>query len=157
MEKRGEPGIFSHTRWRKRQMAKICRNNRLHFAYCSTDNTLNTRCVRQSPPTSYVRVVSYLVPWLFLLFWDQCTHAQSNPFYHPFYSDVTWEKIPGPLPLYRTGSNGKLGGAWVWGYGIAIAQCQELMAVNRPSLRASLIMRMSNFTSEREGEFCMGC
>ena len=27
--------------------------------------------------------------WLFLLFWAQCTHAQLNPFYHPFYPNVT--------------------------------------------------------------------
>ena len=50
---------------------------------------LNAQCVRQSPPASQVRVVSYLVPWLFLLFWAQCAHPQSNPFYHPFYPDVT--------------------------------------------------------------------
>jgi len=23
------------------------------------------------------------------LFWPQCAHAQLNPFYHPFYPDVT--------------------------------------------------------------------
>ena len=34
-------------------------------------------------------MVSYLVPWLFSLFWPQCAHTQSNPFYHPFYPDVT--------------------------------------------------------------------
>ena len=34
-------------------------------------------------------MVSYLVPWLFSLFWAQCTYAQSNRFYHPFYPDVT--------------------------------------------------------------------
>ena len=50
---------------------------------------LNTQCVRQSPPASQIRVVSYLVPWLFSLFWPQCAHTQSNPFYHPFYPDVT--------------------------------------------------------------------
>ena len=26
-----------------------------------------------------------------------------------------WEKIPGPLPLFLTASNGKLGGAWEQG------------------------------------------
>ena len=50
---------------------------------------LIAQCVRQSPPASQIRVVSYLVPWLFSLFWAQCAHAQSNPFYHPFYPDVT--------------------------------------------------------------------
>ena len=39
---------------------------------------------RSEEPTN-----SYLVPWLSLLFWAQCTHAQLNPFYHPFYPDVT--------------------------------------------------------------------
>ena len=53
------------------------------------DYALNAQCVRQSPPASQIRVVSYLVPWLFSLFWAQCAHAQSNPFYHPFYPDVT--------------------------------------------------------------------
>ena len=28
----------------------------------------------------------------------------------------TWEKIPGPLLLFRTNSNGKVGGAWERGY-----------------------------------------
>ena len=139
-------------------MAKICRNNRLHFAYCSTDNTLNTRCVRQSPPTSYVCVVSYLVPWLFLLFWAQCTHAQLNPFYHPFYSDVTHvrkDTRPSPALLYWK--------RWKAGWGLGMRLWYSYSTVpgtygrNRPSLRPSLIVRMSTFTSEREGEFCMGC
>ena len=65
------------------------RTNRLHFAHCSTDYTLNTRCIRQSPAASYIRAVSYLPRWLFLLFWALCTHSQLNPFYHPFYPDVT--------------------------------------------------------------------
>ena len=40
----GRVWYFSHVRWRNRQMAKICRTNRLRFAYCSTDYTLNTWC-----------------------------------------------------------------------------------------------------------------
>ena len=32
----------------------------------------------------------------------------------------TWEKIPGPFPLYRTESDGKLGGAWERGYKICV-------------------------------------
>ena len=69
----------------------------------STDHALNAQCVRQSPPTSQIRVVSYLVPWLFLLFWAQCANAQSNPFYHPFYPDVTHvrkDTRPSPALLY---------------------------------------------------------
>ena len=85
--------------WRNQQVAKICRTNRLRFAFFNRLRT-NAQSIRQSPPASHIRVVCYLVPWLFSLF------------YHPFYPDVTWEKIPGPLPLYRTESNGKLGGAW---------------------------------------------
>ena len=46
------------------------------------------KCVNsQLPVVRYV--VSYLVPWLFLLFWVQCPHAQLNPFYYPFYPVVT--------------------------------------------------------------------
>ena len=41
-----------------------------------------------------------------LLFWAQCAHAQLDPFYHSTYPDVTMC----PLPLFRTGSDGKLGG-----------------------------------------------
>ena len=59
------------------------------FHVFAIDYALNAQCVRQSPPASQIRVVSYLVPWLFSLFWAQCAHAQSNPFYHPFYPDVT--------------------------------------------------------------------
>ena len=58
-------------KWRK-----FGRINRLRFAYCSTDYMLNAWCIRQSPPASQIRVVSYLVPWLFLLFWAQYAHAQ---------------------------------------------------------------------------------
>ena len=59
------------------------------FRAFSINYALNAQCIRQSPPTSQICVVSYLVPWLFSLFWAQCAHAQSNPFYHPFYPDVT--------------------------------------------------------------------
>ena len=51
-EKWGEPGIFSHGRWHNRKVMKICRTNRVHFAYYSTDYTLNAWYVWQSPPTS---------------------------------------------------------------------------------------------------------
>ena len=53
-------------------------------------------CVWQSPPGSYIHVcvVSYLVPWLFLLFWAQCTHAQLILFYSNLTS-LMWEKLPG--------------------------------------------------------------
>ena len=76
--------------------------------------TFNAQCVRQSPPASQIRVVSYLVPWLFSLFWAQCAHAQSN---HPFYPDVShsreqrYQTRPSPaLPYW------KLGGAWEGSY-----------------------------------------
>ena len=48
-------------------------------------------------------MVSYLVPWLFLLFWAQCAHAQLNPFYHPFYPnviDMRKDTRPSPALLY---------------------------------------------------------
>ena len=75
------------------------------FRVFSTDYMLNTRCVRQLPPASQIHVVP------FSLFWAQCTHAQSNPFYHRFYPDVTHvRKIPGSLPLYHcTGKRWKAG------------------------------------------------
>ena len=71
------------------------------FRVFSTDYALNAQCVRQSPPTSQIRVVSYLVPWLFSLFWAQSAHAQSNPFYHPFYPDITHViKVTRPSPAF---------------------------------------------------------
>ena len=75
----------------------------------SPDYMLNVRCV--------TRVVSYLLTWLFPLFWVQCAHAQLNPSFLSLTS-LTWEKIPGPLPLYHTGSNGKKAG---WGLGTRLA------------------------------------
>ena len=67
----------------------------------STDYTLDAQCVGQLPPASQIHVVSYLVPWLFSLFWAQCAHAQSNPFYHPFYPDVTHvRKDTRPSPCF---------------------------------------------------------
>ena len=60
---------------------------------------------------SQIRVVSYLVPWLFSLFWAQCAHAQSNPFYHPFYPDVTHvrkDTRPSPaLPYWKRRKAGR--------------------------------------------------
>ena len=38
-----------------------------------------------------------------LLLWPWCAHAQLNPFYHPFYSDVTHvrkDTRPSPTLLY---------------------------------------------------------
>ena len=73
------------------------------FRVFSTDYKLNPQCVRRLPPGSYVRVVGYLVPWLFSLFWAQCGHTQLNPFYHPFYPDVTHvrkDTRPSPALLY---------------------------------------------------------
>ena len=56
-------------------------------------------------------MLSYLVPWLFLLFWVQCTHAQLNPFYHPFYPDVTHmreDTRPSPtLPYWKRRKAGR--------------------------------------------------
>ena len=62
------------------------------FRVFSTDYVLNAQCVRQSPPASQIRVVSYLIAWLFLLFWAQCAHAQSNPFY------IATSLVPRPRP-----------------------------------------------------------
>ena len=69
--------------WHNRKMAKICRTN----SCISTNYKLN--CLQQSAPNSKIHEVSYLVSWLFLLFWALCTHTQLNSFYHPFYPDVT--------------------------------------------------------------------
>ena len=57
--------------------------------YCSTDYMLNARYIRQSPSISQKRAVSYLLRWLFLVFWALRTHGQLNSFYHPFHPDVT--------------------------------------------------------------------
>ena len=79
------------------KMEKFCRTNRLHFAYF------------QATTHSMLSVVSFLVPWLFPLFWAQCTHTQLNP----FYPDITHmkKKLPGPpLPLF----NCKQRKSWVW-------------------------------------------
>ena len=45
-------------------------------------------------------------------------------------TSLTLEKIPGPLPLYRTASDGKLGGAWERGYSIMITYLQHISDVN---------------------------
>ena len=42
-----------------------------------------------------------LVSWFFLLFWAKCAQAQLNPFYHPFYPDVTHvRKDTRPFPAF---------------------------------------------------------
>ena len=42
--------------------------------------------------TVYYHVKSYLVPWLFLLFWAQHAYAQFNSFYRPINQDVAPRK-----------------------------------------------------------------
>ena len=68
------------------------RTNRLCFAYCSTNYTL-AQCVQQYNSRPLLHVGRYMqqvtFAWVRLLFWDLCTHAQLNPFYRPFYLDVT--------------------------------------------------------------------
>ena len=48
---------------------------------------------------------------LFLLFWVQYAHTQLNPFYHPFYPDVTHAKKdtrPSPaLPYWKQRKAGR--------------------------------------------------
>ena len=104
-EKWAEPGIFSHVSMTQSENCKNLLNymQQAAFRVFSTDYALNAWCVRQSPPASqiHVRVVSYLVPWLFLLFWVQCAHTQLNPFYHPFDPDVTHvRKDTRPSPTF---------------------------------------------------------
>ena len=90
------------SKWRK--FAKLtgcvsCIFNRLH----AQRSMCKAQCVRQSAPASCVCGVSYLVSSLFSLFWAQCTHAQLNPFYHPFYPDITHvrkDTRPSPALLY---------------------------------------------------------
>jgi len=52
-----------------------------------------------------------------LLFLVLCAHSQLNPFYHPFYPDIThMRKDTRPLPLFCTATDRKLGRAWEQGY-----------------------------------------
>ena len=94
----------------KLENGKISRTNRLHFVYfhLTTRSTLGVY-------DSHLPLARYM--WLFLLFWAQCAHAQLNPFYHPFYPNVTHVRKDTRLsPLFRTANDGKLGGAWEQGY-----------------------------------------
>ena len=101
--KREEPGIFSHVRWRNWQMAKTCRTNRQCFLYCSTEYMLNTLCVRQSPPTSYIRVVNYLVPRLFFVVLGPVHPCTIKPDLPSFLSSVThMRKDTRPSPALLT-------------------------------------------------------
>ena len=59
---------------------------------CSSDHTLNTWCVWQSPPTSQVRYVSSPVSLLFVFSWPSFTYAH--------FDCLEWEKIPDPLSCY---------------------------------------------------------
>ena len=61
------------------------------------------------------------------MFWAQCAHTQLNPFYHPFYPDVTHMRKDTryPLPLYRTASDRKLDRAWEQGYGVELAKLKH--------------------------------
>ena len=79
------------------------------YMYCSIDYTLNAWCVRQS---RYLDTCGNL-PGTLALF----AHAQLNPFYHPFYPDVTHEKRYQALSHFSIlhATDEKLGGAWEQG------------------------------------------
>ena len=96
-EKQGEPGIFSHEH-DIMNGENFFRTN--SCALCIVQpTTRSTLGVYDNCPL--ICVVSYLLRWLFLLFWALCTHAQLNPFYHPFYPDVTHvRKDTGPPPPF---------------------------------------------------------
>ena len=98
----------------------------MNFTYPNKFTYLNTSQVYQKRRCSDNRGCT--VSLLFLQFWTLCTHARTikvNPFYHPFYPDVTHvRKISGPLQLFRTVSNEKLGWAWERGY-VSPASCYE--------------------------------
>ena len=75
MVKLGEPGIFS-PEYDVHVVRKWWKFAELTGCVSGIFNQLHAQCsVRQSPPASYVHVVSYLVLWLFLLFWAKCVHA----------------------------------------------------------------------------------
>ena len=67
--------------------------------------TLNTWCVQVASRylDTYVCVVIYLVPWLFLLFWAQCAHAQLNRCY-PNVTHMRKDTRPS-LPAFHTASD----------------------------------------------------
>ena len=65
---------------------------------------------------SWIRVVySYLVSWLFFTVLDPVHSRTIKPFLSILLS-LMWEKLPGPLLLFHTASDRKLGGVWEWGY-----------------------------------------
>ena len=59
------------------------------FTYCSTNYKSNTQCVKQSPPASWICMVSYLVLSSSCFSEPHCTHVQLSPFYHLSTLDVT--------------------------------------------------------------------
>ena len=51
---------------------------------------------------------------------------------------LMWEKIPCPLPFFRTASNGKLGRAWEHGY-LQMGPEQEIKSLNNPFISMMMI------------------
>ena len=110
MEKRGEPGIFSHV-WAWCNL-KVCRTNRLRFMYfqpttCSMLGVYNSRPLI----ARYMRYATRTL--LFFAVLGQCAHAQLNSFPHCFYPDIThMRKDTRPFLTLPYWSDRKLGGAW---------------------------------------------
>ena len=60
----------------------------------------------------------YLVSWLLFAVLDP-VHPRTIKHFLPSFSillSLMWEKLPGPLLLFHTASDRKLGGVWEWGY-----------------------------------------
>ena len=81
---------------------------------CIVQLTTCSTLVCDNCPLLVIRAGSYLLGWLFLLFWALCIHVQLSAFYHPFYPDVThMRKDTRPSPAFLYCKRRKAG----WGLG----------------------------------------
>ena len=75
-----------------------------------TDNLLFMQQPTEKPLKLYIWFPTTAI--FCLLLTSNHKHAQSNPFYHPFYPDITSEKRYQALSSFSTACDRKVGGSW---------------------------------------------
>ena len=117
MEKWGEHGNFLMWAWLNWKMAKVFWTNR-QYVFRVLLNRLHAQCMVCTTVTYHQLYTCSKLPCTLAIFavlspvYLRTIKTMHSTIFSILTSLDTWEKIPGPPPLFHTASYGKLGGTW---------------------------------------------